>query len=119
MPNEAEVAAMLAFKPGRLGHMCCLSPASQAQLAASGIPLELCLTSNVVTESVAGLGGHHFGPLYRAGTAPALRALLGRAGLSEAGAVQAGFQWCCARTTAGYSTPACPGSMRSLQAASS
>ena len=59
---------MLAFKPERLGHMCCLDAALSQQLAASGIPVELCLSSNVITESVQGIAYHHFEPLRKSGS---------------------------------------------------
>lgn len=58
---------MLQFKPDRLGHMCCLTPALEQQLFASGTPVELCLSSNVMTESVRGYPDHHFMPFYKAG----------------------------------------------------
>ena len=52
--NRGEEAAMLRFKPERLGH-CVFTTRDErlwAQLKASKIPIELCITSNVVTDSV-------------------------------------------------------------------
>eukprot|EP00892_Ulva_mutabilis_P003273 jgi/Ulvmu1/1317/UM011_0045.1 len=61
VPNIAEVDAILAFVPDRVGHLCCASEAQELALMSAGIPLELCLTSNVRTESVKGYPGHHLG----------------------------------------------------------
>lgn len=58
---------MLDFKPDRLGHMCCLDESLQRQLVASAIPLELCLTSNLLTESIQRYEDHHFRDLYACG----------------------------------------------------
>ena len=63
----AETQQMLQFEPDRLGHMCCLDSTLQQQLFASSIPVELCLSSNLMTASVKAFPDHHFLPFYRAG----------------------------------------------------
>lgn len=67
--NPKETAQILDLPADRLGHMCYLNNALEAELKASKIPLELCLSSNVLTESVTGFPDHHFLPLFRAGNA--------------------------------------------------
>ncbi|GJP49174.1 hypothetical protein CLOM_g8418 [Closterium sp. NIES-68] len=66
VPNESESQAVLDFAPDRLGHACCLPTHLSQALLQSRIPVELCLTSNVRTESVTAYGNHHFDYLYRA-----------------------------------------------------
>lgn len=62
--NSPEILAMLAFRPERLGHVCTLNDEEMEVLRKAGIPLELCLTSNVKTESVPGYAEHHFHKVY-------------------------------------------------------
>eukprot|EP01116_Phalansterium_solitarium_P005726 TRINITY_DN1765_c0_g1_i3.p1 TRINITY_DN1765_c0_g1~~TRINITY_DN1765_c0_g1_i3.p1 ORF type:complete len:337 (-),score=101.14 TRINITY_DN1765_c0_g1_i3:58-1068(-) len=56
----AETEQILAFRPDRLGHCCCLDERCEAMLQELGIPLELCLTSNVKCQSVSCASDHHF-----------------------------------------------------------
>jgi len=59
--RPAETSLMLSFRPERLGHMCFLDDATREQLLESAIGVEVCPTSNVVTESTPGYGEHHIG----------------------------------------------------------
>ena len=65
--NFAETQRILDFRPDRLGHMCCLTPDLLHELKDSRIPVELCLSSNVITKSVKGFPDHHFLPFFKAG----------------------------------------------------
>lgn len=65
--NPEETTAMLTWRPDRLGHMCRLNEGLSEGLVESGIPVELCISSNVLTESVSGYGAHHFQTLRSAG----------------------------------------------------
>ena len=47
--------------------MCCLDNSLEKQFYESCIPVELCLSSNVITESVGSFPDHHFLPFFRAG----------------------------------------------------
>ncbi|KAH7427991.1 hypothetical protein KP509_10G070500 [Ceratopteris richardii] len=64
VPNQSEIQNMLSFQPERIGHACCLEESEWAQLLQSSIPVEVCLTSNVRTETVPFLPDHHFASLY-------------------------------------------------------
>lgn len=62
-----EVDEMLDFAPHRVGHGCYMRPEQEARLLASRIPLEVCLTSNVMTRSVPSAPQHHLRRLWSAG----------------------------------------------------
>lgn len=66
VPNPEEIQAMLEFRPHRIGHACCFGEEHWQQLKAFKIPVEICLTSNVVTQSVSSINDHHFVDLYNA-----------------------------------------------------
>ena len=70
--NPQETKQILDFRPDRLGHMCCLDDALEKQFYDSCIPVELCLSSNIITESVATFPDHHFLPFFCAGVHSAL-----------------------------------------------
>ncbi|EMS53353.1 Adenosine deaminase-like protein [Triticum urartu] len=61
VPNRKEIQAMLDFCPQRLGHVCCLDDEEWKKLKSSVIPVEICLTSNVMTGGTPSLERHHFG----------------------------------------------------------
>ncbi|GAQ87811.1 Adenosine deaminase [Klebsormidium nitens] len=65
VPNAEEVRAMLAFRPERVGHVCCLAEPEWQQLLDAKIPVEACLTSNIKTESISSFAAHHFALLYK------------------------------------------------------
>jgi adenosine deaminase len=62
-----EARQMLSWHPDRLGHCCFLDDALTQTLVESGIPVEICLTSNTFTNEMHDLGDHHFAELFAAG----------------------------------------------------
>lgn len=56
--NEAEARAMLDFRPDRVGHAACMTRDIEKRLIESGICVEVCLTSNLITQSVESLEHH-------------------------------------------------------------
>ncbi|TKY90812.1 hypothetical protein EX895_000810 [Sporisorium graminicola] len=62
--RDSEMSQMLDFHPDRFGHCCFVSSSNMLRLKASNIPIELCLTSNLLSNSVAALENHHFGLHY-------------------------------------------------------
>ncbi|CAM0907210.1 unnamed protein product [Alopecurus aequalis] len=64
VPNRKEIQAVLDFCPQRLGHVCCLNDEEWKKLKSSMIPVEVCLTSNVMTGGAPSLELHHFADLY-------------------------------------------------------
>ncbi|KAJ1292263.1 hypothetical protein BS78_02G378600 [Paspalum vaginatum] len=64
--NKKEIQAVLDFCPQRLGHVCCLNDIEWKKLKSLMIPVEICLTSNVMTGGAPSLELHHFADLYNA-----------------------------------------------------
>ncbi|XP_006658069.1 N6-mAMP deaminase [Oryza brachyantha] len=62
--NRKEIQAVLDFCPQRLGHVCCLNDDEWKKLKSLMIPVEICLTSNVMTGGAPSLELHHFADLY-------------------------------------------------------
>eukprot|EP00200_Dunaliella_tertiolecta_P002360 CAMPEP_0202338984 /NCGR_PEP_ID=MMETSP1126-20121109/1039_1 /ASSEMBLY_ACC=CAM_ASM_000457 /TAXON_ID=3047 /ORGANISM="Dunaliella tertiolecta, Strain CCMP1320" /LENGTH=318 /DNA_ID=CAMNT_0048929467 /DNA_START=158 /DNA_END=1114 /DNA_ORIENTATION=+ len=58
--RSKEAMQQLAFCPDRLGHMCYMEDNVKEALLASKIPLELCLTSNIKTQTFPCFQDHHF-----------------------------------------------------------
>lgn len=56
--NERETTDMLAFKPDRLGHALFLEPQHIRNVLDSGIPIEICPTSNRLTLQLLALHEH-------------------------------------------------------------
>ena len=70
VPNRSEVLEMLSFRPERLGHASTAANSDEelrAALVESAIPVELCLTSNVLSGTVPDFGDHHLRDLRAAG----------------------------------------------------
>ncbi|KAF7149591.1 hypothetical protein RHSIM_Rhsim02G0110500 [Rhododendron simsii] len=63
VPNTEEIQSMLDFLPGRIGHACCFGEEEWRKLKSSKIPVEICLTSNIRTETISSFDLHHFGCL--------------------------------------------------------
>ncbi|PNS16957.1 hypothetical protein CAC42_4921 [Sphaceloma murrayae] len=59
---EDELMELLSWRPGRLGHVICLSDKVKDEVKRLGCGLELCLSCNVLAGmSDGGFSGHHFG----------------------------------------------------------
>ncbi|XP_073308051.1 N6-mAMP deaminase [Primulina huaijiensis] len=65
VPNQKEILAMLDFHPRRIGHACCFEEEEWEVLKSLKIPVEICLTSNIRTETIASMDVHHFADLYK------------------------------------------------------
>ncbi|OAY25961.1 hypothetical protein MANES_16G010200v8 [Manihot esculenta] len=66
VPNHQEIQMMLDFLPKRIGHACCFREEDWKKLKSSKIPVEICLTSNIRTNTISSLDIHHFADLYNA-----------------------------------------------------
>jgi adenosine deaminase len=56
--NEEDTSAIFDFRPDRVGHCCCLSEANDKRLQSLDIPIEVCMTSNLVTKNVDHIAEH-------------------------------------------------------------
>ncbi|KAG9136943.1 hypothetical protein Leryth_023165 [Lithospermum erythrorhizon] len=65
VPNPEEIHAMLDFQPRRIGHACCFGDGEWKKLKSLNIPVEICLTSNIKTNTISSLDIHHFADLYK------------------------------------------------------
>ncbi|EJU04696.1 Metallo-dependent hydrolase [Dacryopinax primogenitus] len=61
--DEPDTLTLLSAKPDRLGHATFLTPAAQAIVRREKIPVEICLTSNVLCKTVPSLQDHHISDL--------------------------------------------------------
>ncbi|KAJ4838696.1 hypothetical protein Tsubulata_003132 [Turnera subulata] len=64
VPNHEEIRSMLDFQPQRIGHACCFDEEEWRKLKSSKIPVEICLTSNIRTDTISSIDIHHFVDLY-------------------------------------------------------
>ncbi|KAH7569538.1 hypothetical protein JRO89_XS06G0181300 [Xanthoceras sorbifolium] len=60
VPNKKEINSMLDFLPQRVGHACFLEEEEWQKLKSSNIPVEICLTSNIRTNTISSIDIHHF-----------------------------------------------------------
>ena len=67
VPDAVDTETILEYGPERLGHACCLSPTQFEALLQSRIPVEICLSSNLVTAAVESYENHQVKPLMAAG----------------------------------------------------
>ncbi|KZT57900.1 adenosine deaminase-like protein [Calocera cornea HHB12733] len=57
--DEEDTLMLLSARPDRLGHATFLTPAAQAIVLRNQIPVEICLTSNLLCKTVSTLQDHH------------------------------------------------------------
>jgi len=57
--NIPEHASMLTIPPDRLGHATHLDPESKDFISSKNIPIEMCMTSNVLCKTVKDYHEHH------------------------------------------------------------
>ncbi|KIJ23451.1 hypothetical protein M422DRAFT_195892, partial [Sphaerobolus stellatus SS14] len=57
--TEEDTLALLSFGPSRLGHATFLSPEAREIVMRDKIPIEICLTSNLLCKTVKSIDVHH------------------------------------------------------------
>ncbi|CCW63576.1 unnamed protein product [Phytomonas sp. EM1] len=58
-PDPIELAAMIAYHPDRWGHLVFTDPDARRRILTAHDPIELCLTSNLITSGHTAIGQHH------------------------------------------------------------
>ncbi|KAI9248509.1 hypothetical protein BDA99DRAFT_446218 [Phascolomyces articulosus] len=57
--NMVEAPNLLSFKPDRLGHATLLDEPTRQNIYSNAIPIEICMTSNVISKTVKTFAEHH------------------------------------------------------------
>ncbi|KAI9480241.1 hypothetical protein BDB00DRAFT_857936 [Zychaea mexicana] len=65
--NMVEAPNLLSFGPDRLGHATLLDDYARQTIYANSIPIEICMTSNVVSKTVETFADHHVKDLLKEG----------------------------------------------------
>lgn len=65
--NIPEAPSLLSIHPDRLGHATLLDPVSRETIYTRAIPVEICMTSNVLCKTVSSFEEHHVKGLLKEG----------------------------------------------------
>ncbi len=107
-----ETLLLLSFKPDRLGHATFLDEAAKKIAHTEEIPIELCLSSNLITKTVPTLDAHHI-RYYLGHNHPIAICVSRHPGAAASGCVRAQCRVCHRRTISCPSATHCWANMRS------